>query len=142
MFIEEESYKHKLSKELLYSWIEAKNRNDTQNYPEDFILPFVWQTDGQDNVHLELPFFETTGLYYFQSMHQGKTVFIPDITIFHKGVASIFIEVIHKCPVTDEKLERINAFYKNRPPSLYTIDAENILCQTNIKFKLEFTKLL
>ncbi len=161
-----ESHKHKLAKELLGGWLaEIDKHNDgcgkgnADQFPQ---LPFYWRSNY--GVFLELPFHETDDQYYFecsdwarqqmdkdglglktlveplQEVNRGKILFVPDITIFHKGCPKIFIEVIHKSPVSQKKVDRIINFM-SAGFEIWTINADNILNQTNKYCNLKFTLL-
>lgn len=164
-FITQESYRHKLSKEQLYKWLCSIESGNRQELHEDFKIPFGWNK-GNYGVHLELPFYETSSPYYFEQgagiispnglhpsthhhsnfvdplVNRGKILFVPDITIFHKGTAYHFIEVCYKNKTSAKKIQDIKNFFGTYPIYVWEIEADNILNQTNIKFKLEFEQLL
>lgn len=150
-----ESYKHKAAKELLHSWL-VNIENGTGFQPS---VPFTWRMNY--GVHLELPFYETDDPYYFETsgwvendknkafypeeydphFDRGALLFVPDITIFHKGSATILIEVVHTCPLSRDKIKKILKFFDGYYVDLYEIDADNILSQTNKKCELKFRKI-
>lgn len=128
-----ESHKHKLAKETLFRWLDNIEKFIPNSPPVR--LPFYWRRPNY-GVHLELPFYSNSDPYYFEcSGHEngeqpGRLLFVPDITIFHKGIVKIIIEVVHKNTISGLKEEKINKFFYNSV-WLYTIEADNILNQTN-----------
>jgi len=158
-----ESYKHKLAKELLYSWL-LNCEKEKGFCPK---LPFGWRT-GNYGVFMELPFYETSDPYYFENSkglihpfevpnsdpnHQdnfyktidrGRMMFVPDICIFHKGEVKIIIELVHKSPVTEKKINSMMNFFGKEHSGfeLWEIEAENVLVQTNLKCELDFFKVI
>ena len=149
-----ESYKHKLAKELLFGWLtEIDKENDFCHFHG-----LTWRSNY--GVFMELPFHETDDPYYWElskglfeyksyksptgfdpSYDRGQILFVPDITIFHKGTAKILIEVVHKSPVSKCKLAVIKKFFSTGYVELYEIEAENILSQTNKNVDLRFRKI-
>lgn len=172
MYEYHESYKHKLAKELLYSWLKEihddKNIDYSNDHPFGRYLPFNWRKNY--GVYMELPFYTTSDPYYFECskgvwcdlpehtelescdcerdensfikhIDKGKILFVPDITIFHKGTAKILIEVFHTNPVSPNKMRKIAKFFEQSHIEVYQIDAENILVQTNKNRRLIFEEL-
>lgn len=128
-----ESHKHKLAKETLFKWLDNIEKFIPNSPPVR--LPFYWRRPNW-GVHMELPFYSNSDPYYFEcSGHEldeepGRLLFVPDITIFHKGSVKIIIEVVHKNYISAKKEESIYKFFKN-DVQLYSIEADNILNQTN-----------
>ena len=164
-FIEKESFKHKLAKQLLASWL--RDLDKTQDGCS--ISPISWRSNY--GVFEELKFHETDDPYYFemseglinweirkgldlnslpqtntdwfmQDFNRGKILFVPDITVFHKGSATILIEILHKHCVPDEKLEVINTFFKGYYTTLFEIRAEDILSLTEIPSKIKIFRTI
>jgi hypothetical protein len=122
MFIERESYKHLFAKETLASWFfeEEKGKDFCQ------VAQFWWRSNY--GVYKELPFYETSEVYYFEGgENSGKIIFVPDVTIFHKGTPSLFLEVVHKHPTPQWKIEKIKKFFQKFQIDMYEIEAEEIL---------------
>jgi hypothetical protein len=137
-----ESHKHKLAKETLFKWLDNIEKGIPNTPPVR--LPFYWRRPNY-GVHLELPFYSNSDPYYFEcSGHEndggeqpGRILFVPDITIFHKGSVKIIIEVVHKNIISGEKEKKINSFFGDGV-WLYSIEADNILNQTNKHCNLFF----
>lgn len=161
MFEEKESFKHKMAKDLLHGWLSELDKVDGAE-----LLPFRWR--GNYGVYKELKFHETDDPFYFEcskglfdynkypeiyhnnknpldlfdpNYDRGKILFVPDITIFHKGSATILIEVVHKNHVSREKLYKIKDFFNGNHVEVYEVDAEEILKQINVPTKLNCRKL-
>lgn len=162
MFEEKESFKHKMAKDLLHGWLSELDKVDGAE-----LHPFRWRKNY--GVYKELKFHETDDPFYFEcskglfdydkypeirdskeplewfdpNYDRGKILFVPDITIFHKGSATILIEVVHKNHVSREKLHRIKNFYSRNGSHLevYEVDAEEILKQIKVPIKLNCRKL-
>ncbi len=162
-FIENESHKHRLAKELLYSWFDEQNKSNDSCQ----IAQFKWRSNY--GVFTELKFYETSAPYYFEcskglkeyslingvdsrglnpldwfdtKIDRGKIIFVPDITIFHKGCPTIIIEVVHKNSLTKSKIEKIKQFFQYHHVELYEIDAEEILRHTGIPNELKCAKII
>lgn len=124
-FIERESYLHKTAKELLSLWLTESNLG----------LPYAKNT----GIFTELKFYETSTPYYFESIqHTGKILFVPDITVFHKGRAYILIEVVHTSELCAKKLRVIQSFFNDYPIFVYTINALSIVRLTEKPKTLNF----
>jgi len=167
-FVHKESHKHRLAKELLAKWL-----RDEEVKSGDFCKFFnlSWRTNW--GVHVELPFYETSDPYYFENskgiiysgcqehakkayldnnydqffesnVDRGRLLFVPDITIFHKGDVSYMIEVVHTNPVNERKLNTIKKWIydKGACAKLFEISAENILRQCGEPTSLIFNKII
>jgi hypothetical protein len=158
-FIEKESFKHKLAKELLYSWLvnEEKRSGDSCKFG-----PLSWRCNY--GVFMELKFYETSDPYYFENsegkkqdldydslpelitgnewfdenFNRGKILFVPDIVIFSKGCPVIIIEVVHRNPLSEEKLNKIGKFFSGNYCQIYQVYADTILNQCNETDKIKF----
>lgn len=144
-FENKESYKHLFAKELMVKWFtdEEKN-NDYCN-----VAQFNWRSNY--GVFPELKFYETSDPYYFEcsdglgdigqmmdneihclewfrkDYNRGKILFVPDITVFHKGMPKYLFEIVHTHPVTPKKVNDIYNFFDGHNVELYEISAEQIL---------------
>jgi len=162
-FKEQESYLHKFAKNLLVKWlreIEQKN-NRCVLKADGYCNHVAWRSNY--GVYPELKFYETSHPYYFEqssgiiqvgnknqdfpdslfepTFNRGKILFVPDITIFHRGQAQILIEVVNTNPVSDKKLNDIKLFFGNYFFELLTIRAKDVLKQTSFPKKLPFQEL-
>lgn len=115
-------------------------------------------------VFTELKFYETSNPYYFESSegllphtgfdsngidkrgkdpikwfnpayNRGKILFVPDITIFHKGTATVFIEIVHRHHLEQPKLNAIEKFFEGNLIQVYEVSAEQILNNTTTELK-------
>lgn len=149
-FVEKESYAHAMAKDILYSWLKdsEKATKDSQNK----VAQFEWRNSY--GIFKELKFYTTSDEYYFEQSkglkedsdfdrfnieHQddafiegcdrGNILFVPDITVFHKGLPIYFIEIVYTNPVSEIKLARIIEFFKGKQwcPQVVSIKAEDIL---------------
>lgn len=159
-FEHKESYKHLAAKNKLTEWLREIDR------AEDFckLLPFSWRSNY--GVFEELPFFSTSDPYYFETsggliepgpeklkdgydhkacfdpnFNRGRYLFVPDITIFHKGRAFILIEVIHKSYLTWDKITAIDLFFDGNV-ELFSITADEILDKTEVPKKLKAYQII
>ena len=159
-----ESFKHLMAKNLLAEWL----RELDNNYDFCKIGKVSWRSNY--GVHKELPFYETSSPYYFEqskglnpkkecpnfkdyiykdlylpNFNKGKILFVPDITIFHKGSVRHFIEVVHKSEPTQKKIGNIQYFFKVAGwgyCDLWLISADHILGQVNKPDTLNFEHYL
>ncbi len=159
-FVSKESFKHKMAKELLAKWLrEAEEGNDHCNFAQ-----FTWRSNY--GVYEELPFYTTSDPYYFESsdglrtyhpgeeeeyryhgdflkcVDRGAILFVPDIAVFHKGTSIYFFEVVHKHKVSEDKIERIKAFFNGYALWVYEVEAEEILRQTEVPKYLKVNKVI
>lgn len=137
-FIAKESFKHLMAKDLLHKWLcDEEKKSDICR-----LYPFNWRVNY--GVFKELIFYEKSSPYYFEDSEEGhefsKMLFVPDITIFHKGSAITLIEVVHQNHVSDEKLKKIINFF-NGDIAVFEIDAEEILRQIEVPKKLKYRLL-
>lgn len=160
MFEVKESYKHLYAKKILANWCkEAEEKSDGCCQ----IAQFYWRKNY--GVFEELPFYETSDPYYFENSggfspykwehgfkpeqcfskryNRGKILFVPDITIFHKGVPGYLFEIVHSNPVSIQKIEIIRSFFGDLYyTELYEINVEDILVQTKIPTRLNAVRLI
>lgn len=161
-FKTKESYKHYYAKHLLHKWLCQHEERWVYKYHEigrpDTVKysPISWEADDS-NIFRELPFYERCTPFYFSELFpcenetgdiriastetHGKILFVPDITIVTQDRASILIEVVHKSPVSDYKLNTIKRFFNN-DVELYEVQAEWILSQIEKPKYLRLKKLL
>lgn len=146
-----------MAKDLLVSWLKKEEENsDFCNF-----CGIAWRKNY--GVYSELKFYTTSHPYYFElsegliecgmyhptnsdicfdkDIDRGKIIFVPDITIFHKGQAQIFIEIVHKSGPTRKKKEDIHKFFDGLCYELYTIKPENILCNTGVPEWLAYKQI-
>ena len=147
-YIENESFKHKLAKELLATWLKEKN-----TYHK-------WCGDG---VHLEYPLIPSMNckyvgnlmgygyslgddryIYYSNNTKDYNPTYeqcvanndIPiavlDIAVVYKGGIHEGFEVYHTHKVDNIKKNKIKELVRGTNFKLYEIDAEKILCQTKM----------
>lgn len=166
MFDYKESFKHLYAKKLLLEWLrELDEKQDFCTFGD-----ITWRSNW--GVHEELPFYNTSDPFYFEQSfglladeegipvstqkhynhkelfdskyHRGQLLFVPDITIFHKGSVKHFIEVIHKSPPNELKLNKIKWFfqYKGSYAYIWTIPADHILGQIEKPNSLSFELIL
>jgi len=134
-----ESFKHIFAKNLFSSWLKK-----TENESEDLckFAQFSWRKNY--GVFDELPFYKNDDVYYFENsagliLHdngdlyfdpdydRGEILFVPDITVFHKGTPLLLFEIVNTCPVSEEKLIKIRNFFGHQLPFIYEIKADTIL---------------
>lgn len=157
-FTENESFLHKHAKDLLSDEL-IKTEIKMQDFCEYNVLR--WRKNY--GVFKELPFYESSDPYYFESSEglkdndyerhmsncldwfdpefdRGKILFIPDITIFHKGEPKILIEIVHKNKTPQWKINKINKFFSY--VELYEVSAYQIMAQIKSCDKIKFNKIL
>jgi hypothetical protein len=149
-FIERESYKHLFAKNLLKKWF--IEQDVSKDHCE--VAQFKWRSNY--GVFTELKFYETSEPYYFETsgglleytgngvngtdlrganklnwfdskFNRGKILFVPDVTIFHKGTPVILLEVVHTSPLTTWKIEKVKKFFEGYHVEVYEIEAEEVL---------------
>lgn len=140
-FNQKESGFHFSAKEILWKWLVEQDKHDAG------LCPFSWRNNY--GVFMELPFYETSSPYYFESsgglidcdkrdyknplswfdkdFDRGKHLFVPDITIFHKGTPIYLIEIVHTNPVSEHKLGKIKHFFKGYRVEVHQVNAHEIL---------------
>lgn len=153
-----ETHKVKFAKQLLFEWLcNCENEN---GYCPD--LSFGWRNPNY-GVHLNLPFYSSSDSYYFEcsggliedktpyykssvdeifdpAYDRGELLFIPDITIFHKGQAQIFIYVCkgHLSPfIVFPILELLEGHWVE----IYQIHPDSILDHAPGNERLQFTEV-
>lgn len=149
VFVEKESYKHMLAKNILFDWLKNENNNPSNIEGFSKLAQFEWRPNY--GIFKELKFYTTSTSWYFEtsgglignitneidnandvfekSFNRGNILFVPDITIFHKGLPAIMIEIVYTNDLTKEKIKRIRDFCYREGfyPTIYTIKADDIL---------------
>lgn len=153
---------HRLAKELL---TEKLKEIEKQNNISCKFKELYWNKNY--GVFSELPFYDNSDIYYFESSYSiinfngyddnnidkrgenclywidksknGKILFVPDICIFHQGRPSIIIEVVHTNPVSQRKIEIMNNFFNGNHYELYEVEASDIL--NSLTSELEKVKM-
>jgi len=144
-FIHRESFKHLFAKNLLKKWFLESEKDGSCE-----VAQFQWR--GNYGVFAELKFYETSDPCYFEvsggldpdkdefpvrgnpkdlflpNFNRGKILFVPDVTIFHKGSPKYLLEVVHTNPLSKSKIEKIDKFFGGCV-NLFEIEAEEILKQ-------------
>jgi hypothetical protein len=143
-FEEKESLLHYLAKQTLWKWLDDCDHGRSKEFS-----PFSWRSNY--GVFMELPFYETSDPYYFECsdgiidpnkfernereplswfdphFDRGKYLFIPDITVFHKGTPKYLIEIVNTNPVSDLKLDKICSFFQWHSLEVHQVKAKDIL---------------
>lgn len=141
VFIERESFKHKLAKELLSSWLINAEKNRTR-HGYCHLAQFGWKKSA--GIFPELKFCEHSNVYFFENISDtsGKILFIPDITVFHKGAPLYLFEIVHKSPPSFDKLICIQEFFHDSYVELHTINADYLLNQIQIPSVIKTKQLI
>jgi len=153
-FTENESYKHKMAKEVLKEWFYGGCYiGDVGSYPNRkcgvwFEYPIV-KTDEYNSIEcnwdeqLTNPKKEMESEYvptYDECISLGiypKRVI--DVVLTHKGTPTWFIEICHKNPTSQEKINELEMLGVR---NLIEIDAEWIMKQTKKPSELKFKRLI
>ena len=124
-----ESYKHLLAKNLFASWLAGVEAN---GMPSCNFAQFSWRKSC--GVFTELEFYSNSSIQYFEHPPKKKRglSFIPDIVVFHQGCPHYIFEIVHKSPITVEKLARMTFFFHNHNVEIHTINADYLLNQIKI----------
>jgi len=145
-FVYRESYKHLFAKNLLAKWL--RDQDDVNDWCQ--VAQFGWRSNY--GVFTELPFYETSDIYYFEcsdglkdykehdsdrskalswfkpNYDKGKILFVPDIVVFHKGTPRLIFEIVHSNPLSNDKIDVMREFFKTGYIEIYEIYADDILC--------------
>lgn len=166
-FVETESYKHKCAKEVFREWCksdewggERKSVDTNMSYENGETVELHWKPNRDAGACLEYPIanendliglwdeqFVTDGEYcncqtptYDECIQMGKVpIAIIDVVIPSLGQPYYFIEICHKNPVSDSKIEKLKELGM---PNLIEIDADWILSQTSVPKVLEIKRWL
>lgn len=158
-FIEKESFMHLHAKNLL---LEELRKVEQSNEFYCTFGPLKWRSNY--GVFSELKFHEKDNYCYFEcsegliitgnvplingdewfdpSIDRGKILFVPDITIFHKGSPKYIIEVVHKNKVTEYKKQCISRFFSGIGIEVYEVSAYDIMSQVNTLENVVFNLIL
>lgn len=141
-----ESFLHEHAKELL-----AKFLRDIEKVSDGCRFNQIsWRKNY--GIFTELPFRILDDPYYFEnsagiidiqevmesndylkrfdnSFDRGRILFVPDITIFHKGSAMIFIEVVYTNKTPQWKIDRMQLFFEDNYFEIYEVSAWDIMRQ-------------
>ena len=158
LFIENESYKHKMAKEVLKKWFE-----ESGDYGNKGIGDIQFSPNRTSGIFLEYPICnnswyqnwdeigcsidEITGCWdeyvptYDECInnHHSYPIAIIDMVCSSKGRPHIGIEICHKNPVSQEKINKLKEF---GVCNLIEIDADWILNQTKIPSQLKYKRLI
>lgn len=145
-FIEKESFKHKLAKELLASWFIGEEEKDNADFCS--VAQFGWRKN--QGVHTELKFYENDDPYYFENsgflhdenFNRGQISFVPDVCVFHKGQPTLLFEVVCSNPVSKNKKAKIERFFNGYHVEVYEIHADEILRHCEVPKKLKAKKII
>lgn len=161
-FTENESYKHKMAKEVLKKWFEDTEKDDymcigdirfRSNRNSGIFLeyPICKDIKGNFNNSWEHNWDEITedAEYFWNEyvptyddcIHKFKSypIAIIDMVCSHKGQPYYAIEICHKNPVSQEKINKLEEFGVY---NLIEIDADWILNQTKIPSQLKYKRLI
>jgi len=120
-FEPKESYKHKLAKNLLATWL--REQDEQNEFPK--VAQFSWRRSY--GVFEELIFYSDSDEYYFENpkFNTGYPLFVPDITVFHKGSIVYLFEIVHTNKVSQVKIDLIRKYLPSA--ELYEVSANEIL---------------
>jgi hypothetical protein len=132
-----ESYKHRAAKNIMYQWLSDSEKSSLKDHlmHRNRFCGFYWRKNY--GIHLELPVYCSSSIYYFEedTPIDDTILFRPDITIFHKGTAKYFIEIVVTNPVSSKKLDKMISY--NRNTSVVEINADDILMNTGVPESLK-----
>jgi len=165
-FVENESYMHKMAKEVLKKWFEETVEDDgymrigdigfrsnrksgifleypiCTNITTSATCPFYqnlnsWERNWDE---IEGEFTEYVPTYdECVEVYKSYPIAIIDVVCSHKGSPHICIEICHKNSVSQTKINKLKEIGVD---CLIEIDAEWILQQTKRPSKLKYTKLI
>ena len=166
MWKECESYKHKCAKEIVKGWIDSELEIPTNYETVSGVYNLGSDRRNRDEVWLEYPvgyykendynsldcmfdehWDECAGWKnknpvptYKQCMKNNfNVVAVLDIAVQHKGCIFQGIEICHKNPVSDKKVEKLKNMGLNE---LVEIDADWVLNQVGIPKEIKIKRLL
>lgn len=143
IFTENESYKHKMAKEVLKGWF----------YDDGFVGDVGREGATNYEVFLEYPITKSSTYIQWPELW-GKSSIptynecinlgyypkrIVDVVYVYKGIPDCFIEICHKNPTSQEK---INELEELGVCNLIEIDAEWIMKQTKKPDNLKYKRLI
>jgi hypothetical protein len=169
-FIENESYMHKMAKEVLKKWFEETETDDGSmciggigfrsnrksgiflEYPICTNITTTWPDPAYQNLNSweknwdEIA--DEEGKHFNEyvptydecvEIYKSYPIAIIDVVCSHKGSPYICIEICHKNPVSQEKINKLKEFGVD---NLIEIDADWILNQTKIPSQLKYERLI
>jgi len=166
-FTENESYKHKMAKEVLKEWFyggqcignigcRSPNRecgvwfeypivntdkyDSIQNNWDELLtnpkIPQEIEPDSNEYRDLQSEYVPTYDECISLGIYPKRVI---DVVIPHKGTPSLFIEICHKNPTSQEKINELEMLGVR---NLIEIDAEWIMKQTKKPTKLKYKQLI
>ena len=166
-FTENESYKHKMAKEVLKEWFyggqcignigsHSPNRecgvwfeypivntdkyDSIQNNWDELLtnpkIPQEIEPDSNEYHDLQSEYVPTYDECISLGIYPKRVI---DVVIPHKGTPSLFIEICHKNPTSQEKINELEMLGVR---NLIEIDAEWIMKQTKKPTKLKYKQLI
>lgn len=139
----EDTYTKLFAKQLLAHWLQSQDK--TQD--ACCLGPFHWRSNY--GVFVDLPFHKSDEPYYFEAsaglmdfegqrpenklewfkpgFNRGRLLFTPDITIFHKGSASILIYIEDDKQMSVTEMGNIETFFEGHHVELYAVSAKEVL---------------
>ena len=166
MWKECESYKHKCAKEIVKGWIDSELEIPTNYETNSSVYKLGSQSRNRDEVWLEYPVgyykendynsinilfdeqWDECGVWtnnnpvptYQQCMKNNfNVVAVLDIAVQHKGSIFQGIEICHKNPVSDKKVQKLKEIGLNE---LVEIDADWVLNQIGIPKEIKIKRFL
>lgn len=151
-FNENESYMHKMAKEVLKKWFE-----ETQNeYTQMRIGDISFRPNRKSGIFLEYPLCKDSLEQNWDEINDTWDEYVPtyddcinlynlypiaviDIVCSHKGRPYICIEICHRNPVSQKKINKLKELGVQY---LIEIDAEWILRQTKRPSQLRYKQLI
>lgn len=146
-FVERESYKHKMAKQVLKEWLDESGdiepftyRNDSVNvileYPICIIpeLGNTWEYERFRNYGEKVPSYKEC-----VSKYNVYPIAIIDIIVVHKGNPMYAIEICNKNPVSKEKLKKLEEFGVT---DLFEVNADWILDQLERPKEIKCVRLI
>jgi len=148
-----ESYKHKYAKELLFNWFKNGAFDDYKNvcgdwHGDDVYMDYpIIKVEDQDSFRNIMGFnynfgdgrcehYESLTNYeiaptYKQCVDYGEIpIAVADIALIHKGTVSAIFEICHINKVSDNKIDKIMQKFDGCICDIYKIKADDILKQT------------
>lgn len=163
-FVETESYKHKCAKEVFREWcksdewgINCKKVITNMSYENGESVYLWYVPNREEGAFLEYPITDLESIEmlwdervgggcecqtptYDECIKMGQVpIAIIDIVLPYKGQPHYYIEICHKNPVSDSKIQKLKELGMN---NLIEIDADWILSQTSVPKVLEIKRWL
>lgn len=158
-YTENESYKHKMAKEVLKKWFEDSEQDDYMTIGDISFRP-----NRKSGIFLEYPICEINDgngwtdswQSNWDEINGGPDEYVPtyeeciniyktypvaiiDLVCSHKGRPHIGVEICHKNPISQEKINKLKKFGVY---ALIEIDADWILNQTKPPNQLKYKTLI